>query len=232
MSMGGLLGNLLRTRNFNFNFNFKFRTLSSKTKTSSSSSLELKNELITKRHQFLRLIDGETGKLMEPRLSNEIFTLKPDNYDLIMVDSRQEPPIVRFQSQSLAFKLVQQREEAATRSRLANKMKEMHVTTVTGEHDFNVKLGRVEDWIRKGWRVKIVIEEKKRKGSGSGSGSGSGLMQPVDAKKEMMNQIVGKLAGIAEIVTTPELERGCLIFSLHGTQKIISKLKQERSKDK
>ena len=184
---------------------------------------ELKNELIIKRHRFIRLIDNLSGKLLEPKRSDQIFAEKPDNFDLILVDGRQDPPIARFQSQSEAFKLAIQREESATKARLANKLKEMHLTTVTGEHDFSVKIGRVDEWIRKGWRVKVVIEEKRKK-------LGKGLTQPVDAKKELMNQIVSKLTGTAEIATPPELERGCLIFSLHATQKILSQLKQERSK--
>lgn len=185
---------------------------------------ELKNELIIKRHPFIRLIDSASGKLMEPKRSDLIFAEKLDNFDLIIVDGRQDPPIVRFQSQSEAFRLAQQKEEAATKARLANKLKEMHLTTVTGEHDFSVKIGRVEEWIRKGWRVKIVIEEKRKR-----TKLGKGLTQPVDSKKEMMNQIIGKLVGIAEIAIAPELERGCLIFSLHATQKVLSQLKQERS---
>ena len=184
---------------------------------------ELKNELIIKRHPFIRLIDNSSGKLLEPKRSDQIFAEKPDNFDLILVDARQNPPIARFQSQSEAFKLAIQREESATKARLANKLKEMHLTTVTGEHDFSVKIGRVDEWIRKGWRVKVVIEEKRKK-------LGKGLTQPVDAKKELMNHIVSKLTGTAEIATPPELERGCLIFSLHATQKILSQLKQERSK--
>jgi translation initiation factor IF-3 len=184
---------------------------------------ELKNELIIKRYPFIRLIDSSSGKLIEPKRSDLVFAEKPDSFDLILVDGRQEPPIVRYQSQSEAFKQVIQREEAATKARLANKLKEMHLTTVTGEHDFSVKIGRVDEWIRKGWRVKIVIEEKRNK-------LGKGLTKPVDAKKELMNQIVAKLTGTAEIATSPELERGCLIFSLHATQKILSQLKQERSK--
>ena len=52
----------------------------------------------------------------------------------------------------------------------------------------------------------------------------------MDSKKEMMTQVTNKLSGIAEIIGTPELERGCLIFSLHGNQKIMSQLKQEREK--
>ena len=185
---------------------------------------ELKNELIIKRYPFLRLIDNSNGKLLEPKRSETIFAEKPDNFDLILVDGKQDPPIARFQSHSEAFKQALQREEAAKKARLVNKLKEMHFTTVTGEHDFSVKIGRVDEWIRKGWRVKIVIEEKRRK-------IGKGLTQPVDVKKELMNQIVSNLTGVAEISTPPELERGCLIFSLHATQKILSRLKQERGKN-
>lgn len=199
-----------------------FTSIFNKTKASYSTK-ELKNELIIKRHPFIRLIDNSSGKLLESKRSDLILAEKPDNFDLILVDGRQDPPIARFQSHSEAFRQAQQREEAATKARLANKFKEMHLTTVTGEHDFSVKIGRVDEWIRKGWRVKIVIEEKKKKIS-------KGLTQPVDAKKELMNQIISKLTGIAEIATPPELERGCLIFSLHATQKILSQLKQERSK--
>lgn len=187
--------------------------------------LEIKNELIVKKHPFVRLIDRTSGKLLESKRSEEIFSTRPDNFDLILVDSRQDPPIVRLQSSSESFKLIQQREEAATRARLANKLKEMHVTTVTGEHDFDVKISRVEEWINKGWRVKIVVEEKKQRRI---LGKGINQPPPIDAKREIMSQIVGKLAGQAEIVGIPEIERGCLLFTLNPTQKILSKLKQER----
>ncbi len=197
-----------------------FRVFSSKT----PAVLELKNELIVKRYPLVRLIDRNSGKLLESKSSEEIFRNRPDNLDLILVDGRQETPVVRFQSHSEAFKSAQQRDEAATRAPLANKFKEMHVTTVTGEHDFSVKIGRVEEWIKKGWRVKIVVEEKKRKVF-----FGKSLNQPpVDAKKSTMTQIMSKLIGIAEVVGTPETERGCLIFNLNPSQKILSQLKQER----
>ena len=161
---------------------------------------------------------------MEPQRSDQILLGKPDNFDLILVDGKQDPPIVRFQSHSEAFKLTQQREEAATKARLANKFKEMHITTVTGAHDLSVKLGKLEEWIGKGWRVKVVIEEKRKNRN-------KGLqMRPIDEKKEMMNQVVRKLAHVGEIVGTPETERGCLLFTLHANQKIISQLKQERNK--
>jgi translation initiation factor IF-3 len=187
---------------------------------SSAKAIELKNEFLIKRHPLVRIIDRVTGKLSEPTRSGTVFSERPTNFDLVLVDSRQEPPIVKFQSQSEAFKQIQLREEAATRARLANKFKEMHLTTVTGEHDFQVKIGKVDEWIRKGWRVKMVIEEKKQ--------TKKSIAQPADSKRILMNTIVGKLAGIAEIVGTPELERGCLIFTLHGSQKIMSQLKQER----
>lgn len=171
----------------------------------------------------MRLLDSNSGKLTEPRRSDSILWERPDNFDLILVDGRQDPPIVRFQSQSAAFKQTLQREEAATRARLANKLKEMHLTTVTGPHDFSVKIGKIEEWILKGWRVKMVIEEKKQSRKQNSIGMPTG-----DAKKEMMQQIVGKLAGTGEIVNAPELERGCLIFTLTATQKILSQLKQQK----
>ena len=218
----GLLNILFRTRNsfVNLNLNTKI-PFSTKTVI-----LEIKNELIIKKYPFIRLIDGLSGKLLEPTRSSEILKQKPDNYDLVLVDGRQDPPIVKFQSHSQAFKLALKREEAASRARLANKLKEIHLSTVTGEHDFLIKINRVDDWIRKGWRVKVVIEEKKKRKSTSSAR----LVHPVDSKKEMMTQVTNKLSGIAEIIGTPELERGCLIFSLHGNQKIMSQLKQEREK--
>ena len=185
---------------------------------------ELKNEFLIRKFPFVRLIDRTTGKLTEPQRSAQILLSKPDNSDLVIVDGKQEPPIVRFQSHSETFKLTQQKEEAATKARLANKFKEMHVSTVAGDHDLSVKLGKVEEWIRKGWRVKMVIEEKRQQRNKML------LSKPIDGKKEMLNQIMGKLGNVAEIVGIPETERGCLLFTLHGNQKIISQLKQERNK--
>lgn len=190
----------------------------------SSQTLEMKNELIVKRYEFVRLIDHESGILQGPIRSEEALSNRPDDFDLVILDGRHDPPVVRFRSKTEDFKNNQRREEAATRARLANKLKEMHMTTVTEDHDFVVKINRVEEWITKGWRVKIVVEEKRKKKI-----LGKGLIQPqVDAKKEMMTQIMSKLAGTAEISGTPEMERGCLTFTLNPTQKILSKIKQER----
>lgn len=187
----------------------------------SSKLQELKNELLVKKFPIVRLIDGKSGKLLEAQKSDTILLIKPNNSDLIIADARQEPPIVRFQTHSESYKLSQQREEAAKNARLANKFKEMHISTVTGDHDLALKLGKVEEWIRKGWRVKIVIEEKRQKRQ---------ITKPIDEKKQLMQEVMGKLRNFADIVGTPETERGCLIFTLYGNQKIISQIKQERNK--
>lgn len=183
---------------------------------------ELKNELISKKFTFVRLLDRNSGKLEDSVSVREALGRRPLNHDLVLVDGKQDPPIVRFQAQSEIYALTQQREDAATRARLSNKLKEMHLTTVTDEHDFAVKIDKMDEWIRKGWRVRVVVEEKRKRMS-------TGLAPTADPKKETMTRLMGKMGDVAEIIGTPEMERGCLIFSLKGNQKIMSQVKKERA---
>jgi translation initiation factor IF-3 len=192
----------------------------------------LKNEQLARAFPTSRLIDNE-GRLQQTLTETRSLLSQCGNgFDLVLVDGHQSPPIVRFQSHAESYKLAQVRADAETRARLANKLKEMQISTVVGEHDFEFKAARIKEWIEKGWRVKVRIEDRNgaqlahrlRK-------NGLGIGAHIDPKTEMMQRVVGRVAKIAEVSSAPELERGCLLFSLRPNRQVLTALKQQAKPD-
>lgn len=189
-----------------------------------SAQPRLKNESICAQFPTARLITLE-GKLSDqPQSTQSLYSSRPPNYDLILVDGSQQPPIVRFAKPSESFKSALKRQEAEIKARLANKVKELHVTTVTGEHDFGVKCDRLLEWLGKGWRVRIVIEEKRRM-----KPSTSLQQRAVDERRMMMSKITEKTAEVGEVLGPVEVERGNLCFTMGPNAKTLSILKQKSS---
>lgn len=193
-----------------------------------SAQPRLKNELICAQFPTARLLTPE-GKLSEqPQSTQSLFSTRPPNYDLILVDGSQQPPIVRFAKPSESFKSSLKRQEAETRARLANKVKELHVTTVTGEHDFGVKCDRLVEWLGKGWRVRVVVEEKRQRMKPATS-----LQQrAVDERRLMMSRITAKADEFGEVLGPVEVERGNLCFTMGPNAKTLAALKQKSSNKK
>ncbi len=192
-----------------------------------SSSGPLKNEALL-RFQAARLLPTAPGTPLPAEPITALLSARPAGHDLILVDSRPTPPIVRFQAHSESFKAALLRQEAQTRARLANKLKELHLSTAMGEHDFLVKAGRAEEWLGKGWRVRVLVEQKKR----SRQSKSTELTAKVDERRLVMTKIIEHLNGIGEQCGAVEQERGNLIFTLGPTTKILNRLKQQREQEK
>ncbi len=205
------------------NLNLKPFFVSTRILSNKSDSV-LKNEKILKFYQELVFIDGD-GKNLGLMPVKEILAKKPNNSDLVIVDKKQTPPVSCFRSRSQEFRQVLSRIEAETRSRLANKSKEMHLSVACAIHDFNVKLRKVKEWIEKGWRVKIVIENRKN----SKKHINATLVMQKCPKRDLMHRVLQQTASIAEITGIPEMEGEFLIFNLSANASTLSKVKQSRS---
>ena len=213
---------------------------------SSANSVKLKNEALL-RFQSARLLQSKNSSvstaanaanditasatnanattcLRQPESITALLARRPSNHDLILVDARPTPPIVRFQPHSEAFKAELLRHEAQTRARLANKLKELHLSTATSEHDLHVKLERAREWLQRGWRVRVQVEQKRRRGNSNATIDGK-----VDERRLVMATMMEQLEGVSEQSGQVEQERGNLIFTLGPTQKVLTQLKRERS---
>lgn len=186
-----------------------------------STTSQLRNESLL-RYQQARLLRPNSGLAAAESVAS-LLAARPANHDLILVDARQNPPIVRFQAHSEAFKAALQRREAETRARLANKLKELHLTTATTDHDLGVKADKAREWLQKGWRVQVHIEEKRRRRP-----VGASLTSKVDERRLMLTKLLGQLEGIGEQSGQVEVEQGQLLSTLAPTAKILAQLKRQR----
>jgi translation initiation factor IF-3 len=196
-----------------------------------SASTKLSKTTLPKNEALLRF---QTARLLEStglRPASPVSALlatRPPSHDLILVDGRPDPPLVRFQAHAEAFKAQLLRKEAETRSRLANKLKELHLSTATSAHDFATKAGKARDWLLRGWRVRVLVEQKqqqRRKSATLTEGKG-------DERRAVLARMMEHLAGIAEQSGAVEVERGNLVFTLGPTTRVLTQLKLSKREDK
>lgn len=106
------------------------------------------------------LID-ETGKRLNDQLVPVVLRrIDRKLFDLVEVNSSHDPPICKLVAKSEAFRKQQAVEEAATKQRLKNREKEFRLGTSITEHDYQIRLHRIQETLEKAFRVRVVIEPK------------------------------------------------------------------------
>ena len=181
-------------------------------------------------HPMGRVLDAAGVLLPTARNTADLLQATPSGHSLVLVDARQTPPIFKYQAATAAFNAALNREKAETRARLGNKLKEMRVGTSVAAHDFAVKLNRCEEWLRKGYRVRFLIESRHRPPPGlfiPGAGPNHALLTN-DPKRDVMRRVVEGVAEVGEMSGAPELEGGRLTFMVQANARTMAVLKAQK----
>ncbi|KAM0748097.1 hypothetical protein T439DRAFT_73656 [Meredithblackwellia eburnea MCA 4105] len=149
-------------------------TLSDVARPSSSKPLqksnELKDELIP--HQTICLVDPSTGSLLpSAKLKDILIQLDRSRFSILLVDPSHTPPICKILDKKEAYLKQQQKKEkakakavekeASPASHAGEPPKEVHLTWGVTRHDLNHKLAKGKDLLGKGYRVTVVLTDKK-----------------------------------------------------------------------
>lgn len=119
-------------------------------------------------------------------------------YDLVEVNSSHSPPICKLVSKTEAFRKQRAIDEAATKQRLKNREKEFRLGTSITEHDYQIRMHRIQETLEKSFRVRVVVEPK-----------GVVNKSPIAREqlwKRVLDELVSKYGKTLNIICPPQIE--------------------------
>jgi translation initiation factor IF-3 len=110
----------------------------------------------------VRVIDDSGEMLGVMSVEDGVTKAKDKGLDLILVSPNAEPPVCKIMEYG-QYKYEHARKLKGARKGLKSGIvKELKMSPVIGEHDFQVRLRQTEDFLKKGYKVKVNIVFKGR----------------------------------------------------------------------
>lgn len=142
----------------------------------------------------IRVIDenGEQLGIMRPQQALEIA--KERGYDLVEVAPNVSPPVCRIMDYSRYKYEQEKKEREAKKNQKIIHIKEIKLSPVIEEHDYQVKLNHAKGFIEKGDKVRVVMLFRGRQ------------MAHLDMGRAIIDKMISDTADIAEPEEAPKRE--------------------------
>ncbi|MEN8222585.1 MAG: translation initiation factor IF-3 [Acidobacteriota bacterium] len=143
----------------------------------------------------VRLIDEEKNQVGIVPVAEALEMAKNKELDLVAISPNADPPVCRLLDYGKYLYSLQKKAHEAQKLQRKIHIKEIKFTPVIGDHDIEVKLKKIKQFLEEGNKVKITIWLKGRQ----------------KRKPEMLNimtdRIVEILKDISDIESPPKRER-------------------------
>ena len=143
----------------------------------------------------IRLIDEDKNQVGIVTASEALMMAKDKELDLVAISPDADPPVCRLLDYGKYVYSLQKKAHEAQKLQRKIHIKEIKFTPVIGDHDIEVKLKKIKQFLEEGNKVKITIWLKGRQ----------------KRKPEMLNimtdRIVEILKDISDIESPPKRER-------------------------
>jgi translation initiation factor IF-3 len=146
------------------------------------------------RAREVRLIDeeGQVIGVMSSMQANAIA--RERNLDLVEVSPMAVPPVCRLMDYG-RFKYEQQKKESEARKRQkTSELKEIRMRPKTDDHDLDVKVRKVEEFLGEGDKVKVGVVFRGRE------------MAHPELGRRLLDQVIADLKNVAAVERPPMLE--------------------------
>lgn len=147
----------------------------------------------------VRLIDEEKNQLGIVPIRQAIETAEEKGLDLVEISPNANPPVCRLLDYGKYLYGIQKKAHEAQKLQKKIQVKEIKFTPVIGEHDIEVKLKKIREFLEEGNKVKITVWLRGRQ------------KRKPDMLHTMTDKILEIIKGFAEIESMPKRER----FSTH-----------------
>lgn len=154
----------------------------------------IKNENIKAKE--VMVVSEASGILGKYALQDALKLFDRTMNDLVLVQEKATPPVCKIISKKALYESKLRKEQKPK-----SKEKEMFFGTSVTQHDFEIKLNRIEKFIEKGYSTKVVIEPK---GHGSFTANSKESLQ-----KKIMDHFGKKIT-----VNNQSSEGNNLVFSI------------------
>lgn len=141
----------------------------------------------------MRLIDEKGEQIGIFSVEEALKIAQEKEEDLVEVAPEANPPVCRILDYG-KFKYQQEKRKKKTKQKhSANVLKEVRLSCRIGEHDFEVKVRKVCEFLKEGHRVKLSLRFKGRE------------MAYKERGKVILDRMVEKIEGVGKVETTPAI---------------------------
>jgi len=141
------------------------------------------------------LVDEEKKQLGIVTIDRALEIAQERDLDLVAISTKTEPPVCRLMDYGKFLYSLQKKAHEAQKSQRKIQIKEIKFTPVIGEHDVDVKLKKIKEFLDEGNKVKVTIWLKGRQ------------KRRPELLDEMTDRIMKILVDIAEIEAAPKKEK-------------------------
>lgn len=108
----------------------------------------------------IRVVGSDGQQLGVMTVRDALLKAQAQGLDLVEIAAQADPPVCKIIDYG-KFKY-EQAKLKKQKSKSATRMKEIKLRVGTGQHDYNIKMGRVEGFLDTGHKVRVVIQFKGR----------------------------------------------------------------------
>lgn len=144
--------------------------------------------------QEVRLIDEEKNQVGIVPIAQALALAREKELDLVEISPEAKPPVCRILDYGKFLYALQKKAHEAQRHQRKILIKEIKFTPVIGEHDVEVKLKKIREFLAEGNKVKVTIWLKGRQ------------KRKPEMLEVMVNRIMEILKEMSEIESPPKRE--------------------------
>ena len=108
-------------------------------------------------HRELRVIDEAGANKGVLSSAAGLALAKSKGLDLVLVGGEAQPPVARVMSLAAELRARRKAASATRAAQSARKLKEIHLTARTGEHDLGIKAGKITAFLEAGSPVRVEV---------------------------------------------------------------------------
>lgn len=109
------------------------------------------------------MVDEDGKQLGIMSVSEALKIAREKNLDLVEVAPNANPPVCRIMDfGKFKYELARKEKEAKKNQKIASEVKEIKIRPNTEEHDYQVKLRKIREFLEKGYKVRLIILFKGR----------------------------------------------------------------------
>jgi translation initiation factor IF-3 len=154
----------------------------------------------------IRVVGSDGQQLGVMTVRDALLKAQAQGLDLVEIAAQADPPVCKIIDYG-KFKY-EQAKLKKQKSKSSTRMKEIKLRVGTGQHDYNIKMGRIEGFLDTGHKVRVVIQFKGRENAHKDLGFVA-MTRIIDDLKTMSNvDQAPRLGGRVIAMTLSPLPQG------------------------
>ncbi|MBN1526543.1 MAG: translation initiation factor IF-3 [Candidatus Omnitrophica bacterium] len=146
------------------------------------------------RAREVRVIDDEGNQLGVMSVQDALKRAQEAGLDLLELAPTAAPPVCRIMDYSKYKYDQEKKEKEAHKKQRVIHVKEIRIGPKIGEHDYQFKLKALQDFLKRGDKVKITMMFRGRE------------MAHVDLGRKILDRLSSDISAVGEIEESPRLE--------------------------